>query len=291
MEHKSGFVNIIGRPNAGKSTLMNALVEENLSIITSKAQTTRHRIIGIVNGEDFQLVFSDTPGFIKPAYQLHKAMMGFIHAAIEDADLILLVIDLKKNEIDEDLVQSINKTKVPVFVILNKSDLVNDEKLLATMQQWESFVHPQEMIPVSALKGNNIDLLMPLILEKMPEHPPYYPKNELTDRPERFFIAEIIREKIFLTYKQEIPYSCEVHIESFKDELKIVKILANIFVNRKSQKPILIGKQGSQLKIVGTEARKDIEKFLGKKVYLELFVKVRENWRDDTNTLKKFGYQ
>jgi len=291
MKHKAGFVNIIGRPNAGKSTLMNALVKENLSIITSKAQTTRHRIIGIVNGDDFQLVFSDTPGFLKPAYQLHKAMMGFIHSALEDADLILLVIDLKKNIVDPDLLNSISKSKVPVFVILNKADLVKDEQIIEAIKQWDNLLHPAEIIPVSALKGKHIDILMPLIMSKMPVHPAYYPKDELTDKPERFFIAEIIREKIFLTYKQEIPYSCEVAIELFKEEQKIIKILAHIFVNRKSQKPILIGKKGSQLKKVGTEARLDIEKFLGKKVYLELYVKVRENWRNDPNTLKKFGYQ
>ncbi len=291
MPFKSGFVNIIGKPNAGKSTLMNALVQENLSIITSKAQTTRHRITGLLNGKDFQIVFSDTPGFLRPAYPLHQAMMRYVESALEDADLILLVIDLKHDKKDEALIRALQKTSAPVFVLLNKTDLVDEARIRQAEAQWQEWINPGWILPVSALLGHNIPKLMPRILETLPEHPPYYPTDELTDRPERFFVAEIIREKIFLNYEQEIPYSCEVGIESFKEGDDLVRIRALIYVNRKSQKPIVIGKGGEKLKKVGTEARIDIEKFLGKKVYLELYVKVKENWRNNPNMLTRLGYQ
>lgn len=292
-KHKAGFVNIIGKPNVGKSTLMNVLVGENLAIITSKAQTTRHRIMGIVNGEDFQIVYSDTPGIIDPNYKMQEAMMRFVNIAFKDADIVLLIADLSEKE---NLIpwyeEKLQKVKVPIIVLLNKTDLVKEAFLKTQIGLWEKAQFaPKVVIPISALLKSNLNLVFGTILQYLPEHPPYYDKDSLTDKDMRFFVSEIIREKILLNYKQEIPYSVEVVIDSYKEEATITRIRALILTNRKSQKPILIGKGGSKLKRVGTQARQDMEKFLDKKVYLELFVKVKENWRDDDFFLKNMGYQ
>jgi GTPase len=289
--HKAGFVNIIGNPNAGKSTLMNALVGERISIITSKAQTTRHRIMGIVNGDDFQVVYSDTPGIIVPKYKLHEGMMQFVGTALADADIILLVVDLKDKEpIEPGTLEKIKRAKVPVLLLLNKTDIVKEDKLFPAIAKWTTDFPEAEIIPVSALTGTNVETVFKRILEILPEHPAYFPKDELTDKPERFFVAEIVREKILTNYEQEIPYSCEVVVEDFKESEVIVKIRANIFVSRESQKGIILGHGGKAIKKLGTEARLDIEKFLQKKVFLELFVKVDKDWRDSERELKRFGY-
>ncbi len=291
MAHKSGFVNIIGNPNVGKSTLMNALVGERLSIITSKAQTTRHRIMGVVNGEDFQIVYSDTPGIIKPAYKLQAAMMKFVEAALEDADIILYITDTvetpNKNQEFLDKLQQLN---IPIILVINKVDLSNQEKVIQLVEQWKSMMPKADVLPISALLGFNIDNLVKLIVDKLPEGPEYFSKDTLTDKTLRFFAAEIIREKILTNYKKEIPYSVEVEIEEYKESETIDRIRAIIYVDRESQKSIIIGSQGRMLKKVGTEARMELEAFLGKKVYLEIFVKVDPNWRNDERKLKRFGY-
>lgn len=291
MAHKAGFVNIIGSPNVGKSTLMNALVGERLSIITSKAQTTRHRIMGIVNGEDFQIVYSDTPGVLKPNYKLQETMMDFVHTAITDADLLLFVTDIYEDiKIEESILNKIKHAKVPVLLLINKIDLGTQEKLEEKVAYWKAEVPHAEVIPVSALEKFNVNYIFDRILALLPEGPGFYDKDQLTDKPEKFFVSEIIREKILLNYKKEIPYSVEVVIESFKEEEFIVKIRAEIMVVRDSQKGIIIGHQGKALKKVGTEARKDMETFLEKQVFLELFVKVNKDWRDSDSQLKRFGY-
>lgn len=294
--HLAGFVNIVGRPNAGKSTLMNVLVGERMSIITSKPQTTRHRIIGILNEENYQIVFSDTPGFIqKPAYRMQKAMNSSVHDAFEDADVMLFMVDGAdpQTALDETLLENIKKVEYPIFLILNKVDLLKEEQIKEKIEFWNGLYPFKESFTISALKKTNTEGLLKSILQYLPESEPYYPKDQLTDRPERFFIAEIIREKIFLNYRQEVPYSCEVVVESFKEqeERNFVKIQAMIYVSRQSQKPILIGDKGSGIKKLGIDARMDIEKFLEKKVYLELHVKVREDWRDNELFLKSFGYE
>ena len=295
--HSSGFVNIVGRPNVGKSTLMNALVGERMSIITAKPQTTRHRIIGIVSGDDFQIVFSDTPGLIgKPAYKMQRAMNASVKTTFEDADLMLLVTEPGETyTADDPLLQQMRKLEVPRFLVINKCDLVTEEKLAALRQQWAELFPFDQVIAISALNKTNTEQLLQLILENLPEGPEYYPKDQLTDRPERFFVSEIIREKVLLLYHQEIPYSVEVIVESFKegftnDEQPLVRISAVIYADRKSQKPILIGKKGESIKKLGTEARLALETFLEKKVFLELHVKVRENWRDDDQVLRQMGY-
>jgi GTP-binding protein Era len=291
MAHKAGFVNIIGSPNVGKSTLMNALVGERLSIITSKAQTTRHRIMGIVNGEDFQIVYSDTPGVLKPNYKLQETMMDFVHTAITDADLLLFVTDIYEDiKIEESILNKIKHAKVPVLLLVNKIDLGTQEKLEEKVAYWKAEVPHAEVIPVSALEKFNVNYIFDRILALLPEGPGFYDKDQLTDKPEKFFVSEIIREKILTNYKKEIPYSVEVVIESFKEEEFIIKIRAEIMVVRESQKGIIIGHQGKALKKVGTEARKDMEAFLEKQVFLELFVKVNKDWRDSDNQLKRFGY-
>lgn len=291
MKHKSGFVNIIGNPNVGKSTLMNHLVGERLSIITSKAQTTRHRILGIVNEEDCQIVFSDTPGIVNPAYKLHEGMMQFVNTAIIDADIILFMTEIGEKGIkDEKTFDKIVNAKVPVLLLLNKIDTADQELLEQKVSDWKELLPNAEIIPLSALEEFNIEFVLKRIKELLPESPPYYDKDELTDKPERFFVSEIIREKIFLNYKKEIPYCCEVLIESYKESEKLVHIMANIIVARDSQKGIIIGHKGTKLKKVGMEARKDMEQFLQKKVYLEVFVKVDKNWREDENRLKNYGY-
>ncbi|MFP4019199.1 MAG: GTPase Era [Bacteroidales bacterium] len=291
MEHKAGFVNIIGNPNVGKSTLMNNLVGEKLSIITSKAQTTRHRIMGIVSGENFQIVYSDTPGILSPHYKLHEKMLKFVDRAIEDGDIILYVTDVKEQyDKHADYIEKLRNVSVPVIVAINKIDLCKENELLVLPPEWEKMLPDAHIFPLSALKGYNMPGLFDKILELLPENPPYYPKDALTDKPERFFAAEIIREKIFIHYKKEIPYSTEVQIEQFKDEESILRIKAVIYVLRQSQKGIIIGKGGEALKKIGTWARQDMEKVFGKKVFLELYVKITKDWREKENFLRSAGY-
>ena len=289
--HKAGFVNIIGKPNVGKSTLMNILVGERLSIVSSKAQTTRHRILGLIHSEDYQIVFSDTPGMLQPKYELHKSMMGFVRISLEDADLIVFVTDLFETDDEiEEIIQKINASDTPVILVINKIDLAKEGQLEEVTNYWTSRIQTQTVIPVSALEHFNTEKILQEILERLPIHPPYYDKEELTDRPERFFASEIIREKIFTNYKKEIPYSTEVGIEDFHEDAQLIKIRATLFVERNSQKGILIGEKGKMLKKVGIEARADLEKFFGKKVFLETFVKVEQDWRKNKTLLKKFGY-
>ncbi len=287
--HKAGFVSIVGKPNVGKSTLMNKLVGENLSIITAKAQTTRHRIMGILNGDDFQIVYSDTPGLLEPKYELQKAMMHFVKVSLEDTDLILWVVELGE-KCDEMLLKRLANIKVPVILVINKTDLAQGSQVEDKVAYWKQWVKAETILPVSALHGAQVDVLLQKILALLPHHPPYYPKDDLTDRSERFFASEIIREKILTNYNQEIPYSVEVALEEFKEEDQIIRMRAIIYVERSSQKGILIGKEGSALKKVGTEARIDLEKFFNKKVFLETHVKVAGNWRKQKQRLKQFGY-
>ena len=292
MSHRSGFVNILGNPNVGKSTIMNALVGEKLSIITPKAQTTRHRIMGIVNGEDFQIVYSDTPGILRPQYKLQETMMNFVNSALSDADMILYVTDVNERTAHEgEYIDKIKESGIPVIIAVNKVDLTNQDNLEKVVGSWHVAFPDSPVIPISALKSFNLDSLLNAILAKLPENPPFFPKDQLTDKYERFFASEIIREKILVNYKKEIPYSVEIEIESFKDEKDIIKIRALIHVTRDSQKGIIIGHKGSMLKRVGTEARRDMEDFFRKKVFLELYVKVTKDWRDKPLVLKRFGYQ
>jgi len=292
MDHKSGYVNIIGNPNVGKSTLMNALVGEKLSIITSKAQTTRHRILGIVNSDDFQIIYSDTPGILKPNYKLQASMMKFVDTALTDADVILYVTDVVETaDKNEEYLNRIKKTSIPVILVINKIDLSNQEKLEELVDHWKTHLPKAEIYPISALNNFNVESILKRIVELLPPGPPYFPKDQLTDKTERFFTQEMIREKIFLNYQKEIPYSCEVTVEEFKNEERIIKIRATIFVTRDSQKGIIIGHKGTSLKKVGTEARKDIEDFFGKQVFLEMHVKVQKDWRDKDQNLKYFGYE
>jgi GTPase len=292
MSHRSGFVNILGNPNVGKSTIMNALVGEKLSIITAKAQTTRHRIMGIVNGEDFQIVYSDTPGILRPQYKLQETMMNSVNSALYDADMILYVSDVTERTADEgEYIDKIKESGIPVIIAVNKVDLTNQGDLEKIVGSWHTAFPESPVIPVSALKSFNLDSLLNAIKTKLPENPPYFPKDQLTDKYERFFASEIIREKILINYKKEIPYSVEIEIESFKDAKDILKIRALIHVTRDSQKGIIIGHKGSMLKRVGTEARHDMEDFFRKKVFLELYVKVTKDWRDKPLALKRFGYQ
>ena len=292
MEHKSGYVNIIGRPHVGKSTLMNQLVGENISIITSKAQTTRHRILGIVNGDDFQIVFSDTPGIIKdPAYKMHEVMNQFVNIALIDADLILFVVDITDKKIEEKTVERLQRTETPVFVLINKIDLSTQDDLAKAVEFWEKALPAATVFPISAQHNANVRHVFDKILEKLPICPPYFPKDELTDRSMRFFITEIIREKILLNYQQEVPYSTQVEVDSYEESAKRIVIRASIYVARDSQKAIIIGKGGSAIKKLGMAARSDIEAFTGKKIFLELFVKVDKDWRDNENELRRFGYE
>ena len=289
--HKAGFVNIIGNPNVGKSTLMNEFVGEKLSIITSKAQTTRHRILGIVNGEDFQVVLSDTPGIIKPAYELQESMMGFVKSAFEDADVLLYMVEIGEQELkDEAFFNKITNSKIPVLLLLNKIDKSNQEQLETQVQLWSEKVPNAEIFPISALEGFNVKEVFNRIIELLPESPAFYPKDQLTDKPERFFINETIREKILMHYKKEIPYAVEVDTEEFFEEENIIRVRSVIMVERETQKGIIIGHKGSALKRVGVEARKDLEKFFGKQIHIELYVKVNKNWRSNANQLKRFGY-
>jgi len=290
--HKAGFVNIIGNPNVGKSTLMNSLVGEKLSIITSKAQTTRHRILGLVNGDDFQLVLSDTPGVIKPSYDLQSSMMDFVRTAINDADIIIYMIEVGESSLkDEDLYNKIKSSTLPLLLVINKIDLSNQEELEDQVEKWKNKLPNAEIFPISALEKFQVESLLKRIIELLPESPPYFPKDQLTDKPERFFVNEIIREKILLNYKKEIPYSVEILTEEFKEDKKIIRIRSIIMVERNSQKGIIIGHKGSALKKIGIQARKDLETFFGKQIHIELFVKVNKNWRSNQNQLKRFGYK
>ena len=287
---KSGFVSIVGKPNVGKSSLMNKLMGENLSIITAKAQTTRHRIMGILNGDDFQIVYSDTPGILEPKYSLHDAMMSYVKVSLEDADAILLVVSLE-DTYEPELFDRFLKLQTPILLIINKTDLAKGTQIADKTAYWkDALKNVKEIVAVSAKTGQGVDALLPSLLSLMPVHPPFFPKDEFTDRTERFFASEIIREKIFLTYEQEVPYSTEVSITSFKEEADIIRISATIFCERDSQKGIIIGKAGSSLKKVGTAARKDMETFFAKKVFLETHVKVADNWRKEKFKLKQFGY-
>ena len=291
MKHKSGFVNIIGNPNVGKSTLMNSLIGQDLSIITSKAQTTRHRIKGILSNENYQIVFSDTPGVIKPAYKLQESMMQYVKSAFQDADVIMYVVEIgEKGLKDNDIFEKIQQLKIPLIILLNKIDLVSQKKVLDEIENWTSKFSTAKVLPISALNGFNINEVIELILEVLPESPAYYSKDDVTDKSERFFIEEIIREKILKHYKKEVPYSVEISVEEFFEEEEIIKIRAIIYVLRESQKGIIIGHKGLGLKRIGTESRKDIEKMLGKKVFLKTPIKVKKDWRDNSNQLKKFGY-
>ena len=289
--HRSGFVNIIGNPNVGKSTLMNALVGERISIITSKSQTTRHRILGIVNGDDFQIVYSDTPGIIKPNYKLQEKMMDFVSVSFDDADVFLYVTDVVESaEKNAEYIERLSKVKIPVLCLINKIDLVSNEDVENLRLLWENRLPNAKIFEISALNGTNLDIVFNEIVSLLPEGPAWFPKDQLTDKTERLIVSEIIREKILLNYKKEIPYSCEVAVEEFKESPDIIRIKAVIIVERPSQKGIIIGNKGASIKKVGTEARIDIEKFFGKKVFLETFVKVEKDWRNNDRDLSKFGY-
>ena len=291
-EHHSGFISIIGNPNVGKSTLMNALVGTELSIITSKAQTTRHRILGIVNGPDFQMVLSDTPGVIKPAYEMQSSMMNFVKEALVDADVLLYMVTVEETELkDEKLFERIKKSKAPLFVLINKIDLSSQELVEEKVAHWQSIFPKAKVCPISALTGFFIPELLELMIELLPLSPPYFPKDQLTDKPERFFVNESIREQILQRYEKEIPYSVEVSTEEFHESPKIIKIRSVILVERETQKGILIGHKGNALKQVGIGARKSLQNFFGKKIHLELYVKVSKNWRSNSQQLKRFGYQ
>ncbi|MCI4668491.1 MAG: GTPase Era [Bacteroidia bacterium] len=289
--HKSGFVSIIGKPNAGKSTLLNKILGHKLSIATPKAQTTRHRIFGIDSGEDYQVVFSDTPGLIRPKYKLHHRMMDFIGNSLEDADLIVLLIAVNETFPEEDLLGLAAKTHIPKILVINKIDAVKESKVFKRMEELKEKVEFVEAVPISALNGTNVDLLKELIIKYLPDGPPYFDKEQISDRPERFFIGEIIREKLFLLLQQEIPYSTEVEIDNFEEEENLIRIEATIHTERNTQKGMIIGKGGQMLKKIGTLARKDIEEFLGKKVFLKLYVKISAGWKNNNQYLKGFGYQ
>jgi GTP-binding protein Era len=291
MEHKAGFVNIIGNPNVGKSTLMNAFVGERLSIITSKAQTTRHRILGIVNGEDFQVVLSDTPGIIKPAYEMQKSMMDFVKSAFEDADVLIYMVEIGEKELkDEDFFNKIIHSKIPVLLLLNKIDKSNQEELEQQIALWKEKVPNAEIYPISALENFNVKEVFARILELLPVSPPYYPKDALTDKPERFFVNETIREQILKNYDKEIPYAVEIETEEFLEDEKIIRIRSVIMVERDTQKGIIIGHKGAALKKVGIQAREELEKFFGKQIHIELYVKVNKDWRSNSYQLRRFGY-
>lgn len=291
MDHKAGFVNIIGNPNVGKSTLMNALVGEKLSIITSKAQTTRHRILGIVNGDDFQIVYSDLPGLLEPSYKLQEKMMGFIETALNDADIFLYMIEIGERKINPAILQKILDSKLPVIILLNKIDLSNQEDVMRELTHWGKKFEGHPVIPVSALNNFNIQKVLDLIIEHLPVSPAFYPKGELTDKTMRFFVSEIIREKILMHYKQEIPYSVEIVVESYKEEEKIIRIGVLIYVARETQKMIILGKNGQAIKRVGIESRKDIEAMVEKQVHMDITVKVSKDWRNNEKQLKRFGYE
>lgn len=292
--HKAGFVSIVGKPNVGKSTLMNQLVGQRLSIITAKAQTTRHRIMGILNGthngQEFQLVYSDTPGIIKPLYKLQESMMSFVRGSLEDADVVLFVTDIFEQHDENDVIERLQKSDVPIVLLINKIDQATQEQVEEKIAYWRQNFNAKEIIPISALNNFNIDAVFESLISRLPNHPPYFPKDELTDRPERFFASEIIREKIFLNYKKEVPYSSEVVIIGFKEKEDIIVIQAEILVERPTQRAILLGEGGKMIKKTGIMAREELERFFGKKVFLEQFVKVEPDWRQKERMLKRLGY-
>lgn len=291
MSHRAGFVNIVGSPNVGKSTLMNQMVGEKLSIVTSKAQTTRHRIHGIVNGDDYQVVYSDTPGVVNAAYKLHEAMMSYVESSFKDADILLFITDIYESEMNHvATLERVKKLNIPIICLVNKVDLGSQQQVEARIQYWKEKLPNAEVIAVSALHGFGKDWVWQRILELLPENPPYFDKEDMSDRPMRFFVAEMVREKIFLRCEKEVPYSCQVEVEEYIVEENLIRIRAIIIVERDSQKGIIIGKGGSMLKLIGREARKDIEAFVGKKVFLETFVKVDKDWRASEHKLKKYGY-
>lgn len=289
--HKAGFVNIIGNPNVGKSTLMNALVGEHLSIITSKAQTTRHRIMGIVNGDDFQIVYTDTPGIVNPHYRLHETMMGVVKDAIQDADLFLLVTAMGEPFKNEDMLQRVVYSDIPIILVINKIDLSNQEEVQHQIAEWQQRIPRAIVVPASATEVFNIDTIFRHIMQLLPEHQPYFPKDELTDRSMRFFVSEIIREKILLYYQKEIPYATQVEVERYEEKAQMDSISAVIYVERETQRAIIIGHQGKALKRVGVEARRDIEEFTGRRCFLQLYVKVMKDWRNNDKALRRFGYE
>ncbi len=289
--HKAGFVNIVGNPNVGKSTLMNLLVGERISIATFKAQTTRHRIMGILNTDDAQIVFSDTPGVLKPNYKLQEAMLRFSHSALRDADVLLYVTDMVESpEKNSEFIAEVRKLDVPILVLINKIDLSSQEELVKKVEQWHGIIPEAEILPISAIAKFNVDVVMRRIMELLPESPPYFEKDALTDKPARFFVTEIIREKILLHYDKEIPYVCEAAVEYFKESDSKIYIKSIIYVERESQKGIIIGHQGAALKRVATDARRELEKFFGKKIFLEIYVKVDKDWRNSDRQLRRFGY-
>ena len=292
MEHKSGFVNIIGNPNVGKSTLMNNLIGEKISIITHKAQTTRHRILGILNKPKYQIIFSDTPGIINPSYKLQESMMNYVKSAFQDADILIYMVEILEKDLkDKNIFKNILESSIPVLLLINKIDLLSQDQVKIEIKKWKKNVPNAEILPISALNNFNIDKIMERVIELLPEHPPYYEKDLITDKPEKFFVEEKIREKILTHYKKEIPYSVEISVEEFLEEEKIIRIRAIIYVLRESQRGIIIGHKGKGLKRIGSESRKDLEKFFKKKIYLETPVKVKKDWRDDNKQLKKFGYE
>jgi GTP-binding protein Era len=291
MDHKAGFVNIIGKPNVGKSTLMNAMVGEKLSIITSKAQTTRHRIHGILNTPEYQVIFSDTPGILDASYKLQETMLKAARSALVDADVLIYLTEIdEKLDPEDPFLQKVAKAKVPVLLVINKIDLSNQDQVTKCMEKWDEILPNAEKIPISALRKFNVESIFNRILDLLPESPPYFPKDALTDKSERFFVGEMIREKILLFYKQEVPYAVEVEVESFKEDPRLIRISALIYVERESQKGILIGNQGKALKKVGRESRLDMEAFFQKKVFLEIRVKVKKDWRNNERFIKNFGY-
>ncbi len=291
MAHKSGFVNIVGSPNVGKSTLMNQLIGEKLSIVTSKAQTTRHRILGIVNDDDYQIVFSDTPGVVNSAYKLHDNMMEYVNTSIKDADVLIFVTDPKENEMNhKETLERIQKLEIPVLCLINKMDLSDQQAVAERLSYWQEQLPNAKIFPISALHGFGIDGVWEEIRNNIPESPPYFDKDQISDRPMRFFISEIIREKIFIHTKKEVPYACQVEVEEYLEDEEIIRIRALIIVERNSQKGIIIGKGGDMLKRIGREARKEMERFVGKKIFLETFVKVDKDWRSSDQKLKKYGY-
>ena len=290
--HKAGFVNIVGKPNAGKSTLLNQLMGEKLAIVTQKAQTTRHRIFGIYNEEDVQIVFSDTPGVLDPKYELQEKMMGFVKESLQDADVFLFIVDISdKSEPSEFLIEKLNKIPIPVLLLINKIDKSNQKEMEAAVEHWHNLLPKAEILPISALNAYNTEYILPKLKSLLPENPPYYDKDQFTDKSERFFVNETVREKILLNYEKEIPYSEEVVTELFKEKEGIIFIDSIIYVERETQKGILIGHKGEAIKKVGTEARLDLEKFFAKKIHLNLFVKVKKDWRKNEKDLKNFGYR
>ena len=292
MEHKAGFVNIIGNPNVGKSTLMNVLIGEKLSIITHKAQTTRHRILGILNKDDYQIVFSDTPGIIKPEYKLQESMMNFVQSAFQDADVLIYIVEMGEKQLkDEAIFEKIRNTKIPLLLLINKIDLSEQKEVEKQIKLWKERVPNAEILPISALNKFNMDKILERVIELLPVSPPYYDKDAITDKSERFFVSENIREKILKYYKKEVPYSVQVEVEEFENEDDIIRIRAIIYVLRESQRGIIIGHKGVGIKRIGTEARRELERFFDKKIFLETVVKVKKNWRDDDRQLKSFGYE